>query len=59
MEHPEGPVGGYQEGRMPKWLFLIWAVFLVWGAFYFIQYGLPDLKLWASPNPPIKEATRE
>ncbi len=59
MKSSEDQVGAYQDGRMPWWLFAIWAAFLVWGAIYFIWYGIPDLKRWASPNPPVKEATRE
>lgn len=59
MKPSEDKVGAYQDGRMPWWLFAIWAGFLAWGAWYFLRYGLPSLKTWASANPPVKEATRE
>lgn len=36
------------EGRMPKWLFFIWVVFLVWGVYYLLKYALPDLKIWSA-----------
>ena len=54
----EEPIGEYQEGRMPRWLFFIWVLFVLWGAAYLIRYALPNLKLWASPTPPVKEGTR-
>jgi len=45
---------GYGDGRMPKWLYLIWLIFIIWGVIYLVRFAIPSLKEWLS-NPPVEQ----
>lgn len=40
-------VGSYQ----PKYLLVIWAMYLVWASWYAINHYIPDIKNWFGPKP--------
>ena len=41
-----------RENPVPLWVKLMWGIFILWGLFYLIAYGLPDLGKWLSAEEP-------